>query len=73
MQSHAQLQTLLPSAVQRSPNRNAVLVQAVKALRFDPAAHKQKVPETEEARQERVKAEAELAKALEEADEEDGM
>ena len=47
--------------------------QAVKALRFDPAAHKQKVPETEEARQERVKAEAELAKALEEADEEDGM
>ena len=31
------------------------------------------MPETEEARQERVKAEAELAKALEEADEEDGL
>lgn len=45
----------------------------MKAMRFDPAAHKQKVPETEEARQERVKAEAELAKALEEADEEDDL
>ena len=45
-------------------------MQAVKAMRFEPDGNKKRV-ETEEARLERIKAEAELAQALAEADEED--
>jgi 26S proteasome regulatory subunit N3 len=46
--------------------------EAVRAMRFEEGANRRK-GETEEARAERVKAEAELSAALAEADEEDGM
>ena len=45
-------------------------LQAVKAMRFEVGAHKGR-DETEEARLERIKAEAELQEALQEAHEED--
>ena len=44
--------------------------QAVKAMRFEPEVHKARL-ETEEVRLERMKAEAELAQALQEAEEDD--
>lgn len=49
-----------------------VVVQAVKAMRFEPDAHK-KLVEDAEARKERLAQEQELAKAMQEEEDEDAF
>lgn len=50
----------------------ALHLQAVRAMRFEPGAHKHAL-ESEEARKERLAAEAQLAKEIEEEEEDEGM